>query len=283
MPTPSLAQEVAFISGVNADGTLPLYAFSSWTPGTNPADYSGGYTNSAKWGGTSSGSTANTPGGTVDYYFSPASNWTATEQSCFEAGLALWSAVCNISFVQTTNSAQAQITFTRGSNGGAETSQQEVGSSSAGKTGGSLLFEMTSATVSIDTSVAGYGPINGSFTQYGGYAWETLIHEEGHSIGLGHAGPYDATVAPSTQQFSPYNSRLWSIMSYISPTTTSAEYYNQYPVTGTKWGSENSDNLDAARYPRGTSALRDADFHATFGRADLRFRLQRHRRDRTVF
>src|SRR5262245_51078632 len=41
---PSLNDEVAFISNVNADGTLALDSYGAWNPGTIPADYSGGYT-----------------------------------------------------------------------------------------------------------------------------------------------------------------------------------------------------------------------------------------------
>jgi hypothetical protein len=53
---------------------------------------------------------------------------------------------------------------------------------------------------------------------------------------LGHAGPYNGNVNAATQQFSPYDTRLWSIMSYIEPRTTTAAYYSQYPVIGTNWG-----------------------------------------------
>ena len=232
---PGLDDEVAFISNVKADGTLALYSYDAWNPGTIPADYSGGSTNAEKWGGI----TAGTPGGTVYYYFNPASNWSSTEQSVLAAGLALWSDIANISFALTADSTQAQIKFTRGSNGGASTSHQAVDTSpgrTAGDTGGTYLFHLTSATISIDTSVAGFGPISNNFSTYGGYPIDSLLHEEGHAIGLGHAGPYNSTVNPATQQFSAYDTRLWGIMSYIEPRTTTAAYYSQYPVTGTVWG-----------------------------------------------
>jgi serralysin len=103
-------------------------------------------------------------------------------------------------------------------------------------TGGTTLLTMTSATVSLDTSVAGFGPIDGSFTTYGGYPVMTLLHEEGHAIGLGHAGPYNGSVNAATQQFSAYDTRLWTIMSYVEPRTTTAKYYGDYTVTGTNWG-----------------------------------------------
>jgi peptidase M10/serralysin-like protein/hemolysin type calcium-binding protein len=229
-----MSDEVAFIAGVYTNGTLPFYAFSAWNDDT-PATYTGGYTDTAKWGAT----TAGTAGGTIDYYFNPSSNWNATEQTFLAAGLAMWSDVANISFVQTTNASAAQIVFTRGSDGSAETTPSFSDPGGGGVTGGSVLLQMTKATVSIDTSVAGFGPINGSFTAQGGYPIMTFLHEEGHAIGLGHAGPYNGNVNSSTQQFSAYDTRLWSIMSYIEPSDARAEYFSSYPVTGTAW--HNSD------------------------------------------
>ena len=226
-----LSDEVAFISGVYADGTLPLYAFAAWNSDT-PATYTGGFTDSAKWGASS----AQTPGGTIKFYFTPSSSWSPAEQQFLSSGLALWSDVANISFVQTVNASDAQITFTRGSDGSAFTSPHESVPPGGGVTGGSVLNILTKATISIDTSVAGFGPIDGTFTTQGGYPIMTFLHEEGHALGLGHAGPYNGTVNVATQQFSAYDTRLWSIMSYIEPRTTSAQYFASYPVTGTDWG-----------------------------------------------
>ncbi len=233
MPSPSalgLSDEVAFVAGVYADGTLPLFAFSAWND-DKPATYGGGFTNTAKWGAP----TAQTPGGTIDFYFTPSSNWSATEKQFLSAGLALWSDVANISFTQTTNPGAAQIVFTRGHDGSAATSPQVSDPGGGGQTGGSILLTMTKATISIDTSGNGFGPIDGTFTAQGGYPIMTFLHEEGHAIGLGHAGPYNGTVDVTAQQFSPYDTRLWTIMSYIEPRQTTAEFYNQYPVTGTNW------------------------------------------------
>ena len=38
----------------------------------------------------------------------------------------------------------------------------------------------------------GFGPIDGNFTTNGGYVYNTLIHEMGHMLGLGHGGAYNA-------------------------------------------------------------------------------------------
>jgi Ca2+-binding RTX toxin-like protein len=231
----ALSDEVAFISGVYPDGTQPLYAFSAWNPDTIPADYSGGFTNSHKWGAQ----TANTPGGTVSYFFNASSNWSQTEKNFFVAGLSLWSDVTNISFTPAASQGSAQIVFTRGSTGNAATSPQmtDNGLANAGETGSTVLLQLTKATITIDTTTpnTGFGPLQ-DFGTYGGYPIMTFLHEEGHAIGLGHAGPYNGSVNEATQQFSPYDTRLWSIMSYIEPRTSSAAYFSQYPVQGSNWG-----------------------------------------------
>jgi len=238
--SPTQADEVTFIAGVDANGVQPLQTFYAWNDGTIPADYSGGLTNSRKWGPQ----TAHTAGGAISYYFSDSSNWSQTEKGFFVGGLWLWSAVANISFTQAASAGAAQIVFTRGTNGSAETSTHltDNGIAHAGETGSSVLLQLTKATISIDTTGNGFGPIQ-DFGTDGGYPIMTLLHEEGHAIGLGHAGPYNGTVNAGTQQFSPYDSRLWSIMSYIEPQTTSAAYFNQYPVQSTSWHNDDPTGL----------------------------------------
>ncbi len=228
--SPSMQDEVAFLTGVKADGTLTPTSYWGWN-GDNPATYNSTWTSARKWGTP----TAGTAGGTVDYYFDPGSNWSATEQAQLASGLALWAAVANISFVQTTDSSKAQITFTRGHDGGAYTYTIYNGTVGSCLNGGTTLGTIVSAPVSIDTSVAGFGPINGNFSTYGGYPIETFIHEEGHALGLGHAGPYNGSVNTGTQQFSAFDTRQWSLMSYINP-GGSAKFSSQYSVTGTNWG-----------------------------------------------
>lgn len=226
MTTPSLQDEVTFISSVNADGTLAQYSFYGWDKNA-PATYTSGWTSARKWGST----TAGTSGGTVTYYFDPGSNWTTTEKTWFAAGLALWSAVADIKFASTTNSATADITFKRTNDSGSYTYAIFSPSANACVTGGDVLGTMTYASVNIDTTGTSFGPINGLASQ-GGFTIENLLHEEGHALGLGHAGPYNGGVNVKTQQYSPYDDRRWSIMSYIDPGTTSSKYYSQTPIKG---------------------------------------------------
>jgi hypothetical protein len=223
--------EITFLSGVTSSNQAAATSFWTWF-GNNPATYSSGQSDAAKWGSSIPG----TPGNTVTYWFDTASAWTSTEQNALRSGLALWSAEVNIAFAGAVNAATANFIFYRGHNGSAFESSEyqtttQVGFGSIGN------FSSAGSLISIDTSVPGFGPIGDAFSRYGGYPYQTLVHEIGHLIGLGHGGPYNGNVNSSTQQFSPYDTRLWSLMSYIDPWTTSAKYYGSYPVTGTNWGT----------------------------------------------
>jgi hypothetical protein len=229
MPTtPTQQDEVAFISGVKSDGTLTQYSYWGWN-GNTPPTYNTAYVKAAKFGAN----TAGTSGGTVAYYFDPGSKWSASEQSQLASGLALWAAVANIKFVQTTDSSQAKISFRRGSDSGAYTYTMYNATSGADKVGGTTLGTITSSPISIDTHQSCFS-ISGGFSNYGGYGIETLLHEEGHALGLGHAGAYNGSVNTWSQQYSAYDNRQYSLMSYINP-GTAGTYSSQDPVAGTNW------------------------------------------------
>ena len=232
VPTPAVMEnEIAFISGVTAAGRVAATSFWTWNR-NSPATYQPVISGASKWGSGTLGSGS----GALTYYFTPASNWTATEKDALASGLALWSALANVTFTETSTATGAKLTFTRGADGSA----YENDNATSSIVNGSTVGVKSTGMISIDTSVAGFGPIGAGFTNYGGYPWETLVHEEGHFLGLGHGGAYNGSVNPATQQFSAADNRLYSLMSYIDPFTTTAANYEPGTFWGTSVGSNGS-------------------------------------------
>lgn len=222
-------QEVTYITGVTDTGTVAPVSFWTWN-GDEPATY-GATSEEAKWGAPTAGT-----GATITYAFAAASNWTATEQNAFNATLALWSAFADVTFSNVTSNASPEVTFTRSSDGSAEGGITEY---YPGTVNSAQLGTAVSGGIDIDTSVAGFGPLGGSFSNYGGYPWTTLLHEEGHVLGLGHGGPYDEGQTSDSPQYTSYDTRAYSVMSYNDPTgvnwglsqATNGEYYSGEPTT----------------------------------------------------
>ena len=214
--SPSAAAEVGFVNGLNADGTI------------NSNSYWGSNGKTAyKWG---SDDHAGTSGGTVKYYFDPNSKWSAAEKATWVEGFSMWAGVANIKFEATTSLTDANVTLRRGSDGGAYTSLSTTRGS-----GDDLGHPAARGLISIDTSTPGF-ELDGGFNTYGGYGLSSVIHEIGHLIGLGHGGAYNGNVDPSTQQFSAYDDRMYTIMSYIYWGNDDAKYLGQNPYQGTNWG-----------------------------------------------
>ncbi|WP_238182530.1 M10 family metallopeptidase C-terminal domain-containing protein [Methylobacterium trifolii] len=194
--------------------------------------------NVRKWEETTGAqvATGRSPGGTVQYYFNPASAWTQAERGAFESSMALWSSVADIQFAATTTRNDADFVIERSSDGSASAGGPTtgVGPGQVSRIAGDSVNGRNQ--ILIDTSVPSFSQLD-SFDRIGGYGSLTIIHELGHTIGLGHAGNYNGSVSLASQQNGVFDTRLWTVMSYINPNDTAARNYGSYPVAGTDWGA----------------------------------------------
>jgi len=223
-------REVTYISGVAADGTIASDSFAVWDQKQQHDDFA--YT--AKWGDGTAGT-----GAQVTVSFDPASHWSAAEQAMLTSAMHLWTAIANIGFTILNDGSAGSVTIARGSDGEAQGGITDL---NPGTIGTASLGTGNAGTISIDTSIDGFGPMDGNFTTAGGYVWETAIHEWGHVLGLGHAGAYDGNgILPSPANG--YDNRAWSIMSYRDADNHLPG--NMLPDGGVKWGFEGGGPLSA--------------------------------------
>ena len=263
--------EVTFISGVDANGKVA--ATSYFTIGYQddgsvivPAQY-GDLSNAIKWGNDTPGQAS----GAVKYWFADTSGWTTTEKIVWAGTFGFWNGIADIDFQLATDANDANITVIRGSDGGAYANFHSTGQVAVGST--TVVQAPTSgAIISVDTAVAGFGPINLDSSTSNGYVWSTLIHEVGHILGLGHAGPYNSNVNTQQQQFGAYDSLQWAIMSYVNTDDPSAYYYGNY-ASYVQWLNLGSDPLGIHYNPLSpqmldilaAQRLYGASTNATFG------------------
>ena len=142
----------------------------------------------------------------------------AAEKFLAQSALQAWSEVANITFVQT--SGTANITFTNSGSMQAYASGSWYGSGAIA----SMNIVISSDWVTTD------GGANDGKTGIDSYAYQTYIHEIGHALGLGHQGPYNGSASYSTNATYANDTWQYSIMSYFSEPNYSGSSY-RYVVT----------------------------------------------------
>ena len=204
--TPDQQTEITFISGVTPQGTVAGTSFWTWNRPSNPATYNSFGSDEAKWGQPQAGT-----GATLSIAFAPDSNWSDVEKAGFTAAMHLWSAETNITFNIVGDIALADVGIARTTD---KSAQGGIEMLDPGTIGSTHLGQAQNGSITIDTSQFGFGPIGAAFSSVGGYPWETIIHELGHVIGLGHAGAYDAAGSDESPQLTAYDNTAYSLMSY---------------------------------------------------------------------
>jgi serralysin len=174
----------------NSSGSYTLSASAYTPPSAYTNDQIAQFLTVGYWGGTIAHWT---PGSTITYNVT---GLTAAAATLARDAFAFWSDVANLTFVETTGT--GQITVDDAASGAYASS-----SSSGGVT--------TSAIINVQQNWSGESnPGRDSYT------YQTFLHEIGHTLGLGHGGPYNGSATYGSNNIYPNDTWSDTVMSYFS-------------------------------------------------------------------
>lgn len=135
------------------------------------------------------------------------SGLTSQEQTLAQYALSAWSVATGLTFVASTSSS-ADIIFS---------------DSGSGANGGQKSYYPSSGEIVQSFVTIGTGWVDRYGTQIDDYSFKSYLHEIGHALGLGHAGPYNSSAVYGTDNIYKNDSVLMTVMSYF--TTSENSYY----------------------------------------------------------
>ena len=265
--TPDQLTTVTYESGFNPDLTLASTSYAQFVAGAGKTPVIDTVQPSLQAGGTVSFGFSNSA---AKYAFS-----TLEINNAIQA-LTLWSGMANINFVYQPDSTKAQVDFYHAQDvfPGTTLSQgtffNVIGDVATATPG---LYRTTSGSIQLDGNKYTNGTLDpngtlkyGDFTSFSvqaGYGIDTLVHEAGHLVGLGHTGPYNFSSIPAQNIPAPPNQqdttdvRTWSIMSYIDPnaTGTSAGSKSAGYLPKVQWGTDAAGSTRVPFTPMGLDVI----------------------------
>lgn len=234
-------EELTFLTGIDENGAIAKDTYFTWSVGENL-----GRAWVSKWNNDATGSVrsptsvAGTGGGTITYAFQE--GLSENMKGVYRASLALYSDVANVRFAQVDSVAAANMRFGPATEGPGITFVPSNGSSPTGQGVTQIPSQQSPLTRGGQLNIVINLP-DEKFTNFNpsnAVALNTVVHETGHALGLGHGGMYNGSDFDRQNQLGTYDSTLWSIMSYVEPDDPKAKYHSSYPVTGSVRTTVNS-------------------------------------------
>lgn len=178
------------------------------------------------------------------------SSWTNAEEQALATALDAWAEVAAVSFVEADNNGDIRFVQEEAGRNGYYAYSQSWGYGNT-RTSSEVRFNIDS----FDTA---------GLTEPGSYEYMTALHEIGHSLGLGHSGPYDGGGSYNRNAIFETDTQEFSLMSYWWEGQTGADHNGQeastpllYDIAAVQnvWGANTTTRAGDTTYGFNTTGL----------------------------